>query len=179
MSAAQSLQRADPIHIGRPLKFQDLDAFQQAIEAYFAERDALEKPYTMHGLARALDCSRTTLLNYERYDDAPAFMVTVKRARERVAEWTEDRLHQKGYHPAGAIFSLKNNFGWKDVQTHEVSIDVSVGIQASDDQRRGLLPDVVLQQVAPPIAPALEGPSPTDSSVIHRLSEEPKGSSVA
>lgn len=46
-------------------------------------------------------------------------------------------MHQKGYHPAGAIFSLKNNFGWKDVS--EVQIDqrtIIMGVQVSIEQHR-------------------------------------------
>lgn len=150
MSTAQSMQA---VHIGRPRKFQDPEAFQSAIDAYFADRDAQEKPYTMHGLARALDCGRTTLLNYEEYDDAEPFVRAIKRARERVAEWTEDRLHTKGFHPAGAIFSLKNNFGWQDVQRYEVdSRSVVLGVQLSEDERRAYVPQIPSNnEVRPPL----------------------------
>lgn len=128
--------------------FHDIDAFHDAIAAYFAGRDAIDKPYTMHGLARALDCSRQTLLRYEDYDDAEPFCDAIKRARERVAEWTEDRLHTKGFHPAGAIFSLKNNFGWSDVQQVQVNVAVAIGVQASEDARRALVPQVEMAQIA-------------------------------
>ena len=143
---------------GRPRMFQDVEAFQEAINAYFSTKDAEERPYTMHGLARALGCSRLTLLNYENYTDAPGFVHAIKTARERVAEWTEDRLHQKGYHPAGAIFSLKNNFGWKDEQSVAVNVAVAVGIMDTDDTRRGLLPQLVIDQIRPEnaIVPAVE-----------------------
>lgn len=147
MSTAQSLL-APTIVTGRPRKYQDIGEFQDAITAYFAGRDAIDKPYTMHGLARALDCSRQTLLNYEQYNDAGTFVDAIKSARERVAEWTEDRLHQKGYHPAGAIFSLKNNFGWQDVQRVEMSAQViALGFQVSDEQRKALVPTVQIAQI--------------------------------
>jgi len=135
---------APDTHIGRPRKFQDIADFEAEIAAYFAGRDAAEKPYTMHGLARALGCSRNTILNYEQYDDASAFVRAIKEARERVAEWTEDRLHTKGYHPASAIFSLKNNFGWKDVQEvqHQGGIGVMVGVAVSEELRRAIVPQV-------------------------------------
>jgi hypothetical protein len=130
---------------GRPRMFQDIDAFEQAIDAYFTDRDTHQKPYTMHGLARALDCSRQTLITYEQYHDAGAFADAIKRARERVAEWTEDRLHTKGFHPAGAIFSLKNNFGWQDTQTVSVNVGVALGVQVSDEQHRSQLASVDAQ----------------------------------
>lgn len=105
-----------------------------------------------------MDCSRNTLLRYEEIHDDPAFSCAVKRARERVAEWTEDRLHEKGYHPAGAIFSLKNNFGWKDEQSVAVNVAIAVGIQAGDEDRRGLLPQMVIDQIRPEnaLTPAVE-----------------------
>ena len=134
MSTAPSM--VEPAHIGRPRKLTDIHDFQAEIDAYFAGRDVAAKPYTMHGLARHLDCSRQTILNYEQYNDASAFVDAIKRARERVAEWTEDRLHQKGYHPAGAIFSLKNNFGWKDVQEIQVERSVVMGVTVSIEQHR-------------------------------------------
>ena len=131
--------------VGRPRMYQDAAAFREAIDAYFADREAHEKPYTMHGLARALGCSRQTIINYENYHDAGPFVDAIKAARECVAEWTEDRLHTKGFHPAGAIFSLKNNFGWQDTQTVSVNVGVALGVQVSDDQHRAQLASVDAQ----------------------------------
>ena len=131
--------------IHRPRMFQDITDFQAEIHAYFAGRDAAEKPYTMHGLARQLGCSRATLLRYEEYNDAAPFCEAIKAARERVAEWTEDRLHTKGFHPAGAIFSLKNNFGWSDVQVVQHQGGVLLGVVASDEQRRALVPQLEVE----------------------------------
>ena len=103
-------------HIGRPFKIETVDELQIAIEAYFALCEEQKRPYTMAGLARALDIARNTLLNYEHR--SPAFMSAVRKARARVEQWTEEGLWGK-YHPAGPIFSLKNNFGWKDTQEIE------------------------------------------------------------
>lgn len=36
-----------PPKIGRPRKFTNIDDFYAALNAYFAEQDAAEKPYTM------------------------------------------------------------------------------------------------------------------------------------
>lgn len=160
MSTAPSLLAPDTYEhtVGMPRMFQDIAAFRAMVAAYFEAIDALNalpgttrpKPYTMHGLARALGCTRVTLLNYERYTDQPSFIAAIKDARERVAEWTEARLHERGYHPAGAIFSLKNNFGWKDTQDVSVHIGVAIGLQVTDAQRLALVPQVVLDQLSPP-----------------------------
>ena len=52
------------LRIGTPRAYQDANAFQAIVDAYFNRKDADEAPYTMHGLARALDLSRQGLLNY-------------------------------------------------------------------------------------------------------------------
>lgn len=134
----------------------NLHAFQATIHAYFDGKDAealvaKRAPiYTMEGLARALKCSRSTLLRYEDANyDAPAFCDAVKSARARVAEWTEERLYRAGQHPASPIFSLKNNFGWKDVQTMEHQGAVLMGVMMTDAQRLPLVPALpaVISQV--------------------------------
>jgi hypothetical protein len=58
-----------------------------------------------------LGLSRQGLLNYQNRD---GFVDTLKRARLRVENALEQRLY--GNSPAGAIFNLKNNFGWRDKQ---------------------------------------------------------------
>lgn len=70
------------------------------------------QPYsrpTVTGLALALDLTRQGLLEYEEKGE---FSDTVKKAKARVEQFIEDRLFENA--PAGAIFNLKNNFGWKD-----------------------------------------------------------------
>lgn len=96
------------------------------------------KAFTVTGLALALDTSRETLLDYEhgKYDDydeagnaleltaeeqklnaqIDKFSDTIKRAKLRCYEDTEQYLFVKGTAP-GAKFSLVNNYGWEDKQT--------------------------------------------------------------
>lgn len=80
-----------------------------------------QKPYTITGLALALDTSRETLLDYEKgkYDDddpiedhKPEFSDTIKRAKIKCQNYAEVMLFANS--PTGAIFNLKNNYGWKD-----------------------------------------------------------------
>lgn len=68
-----------------------------------------QKPYTITGLALALDTSRETLLEYQ---ERPEFVDTIKKAKDRCHNYVEDSLLTSN--PTGAIFNLKNNYGWKD-----------------------------------------------------------------
>lgn len=132
---------------GRPLKFQTAAELQQKIDEYFgkcephiakqqvqvrkqdgsmywAEQEYMtdQQPYTITGLALALDTTRKTLLDYETgdYDNKDLdegirqeFSDTIKKAKLKIHEFNESRLFS-GQMVAGVIFSLKNNFGWKD-----------------------------------------------------------------
>jgi hypothetical protein len=68
------------------------------------------KPYTVSGLAVFLDTSRETLMDYQ---GRKGFSDAIKRAKERCYSYTEEFL-LSGKNPTGAIFSLKNNYGWRD-----------------------------------------------------------------
>ena len=127
----------------RPLKFQSVKELQDKVEAYFAScndyvrdakgnrmKDAVSGEYLMYqakvptitGLAVFLDTSRETLLDYEnelhKNNDMPMEM---KKAKLRIYDATEQQLYRGK--PTGAIFSLKNNYGWEDktkVETKDV-----------------------------------------------------------
>lgn len=119
--------------MGRPLKYKTIKELQNAIDEYFDWCDNRSKkvwvektqteiqisdpaPYTMSGLARRLGLSRQGLLDYNNRD---AFLDTIKKAREKVHEDVETRLMEKA--PTGAIFNLKNNFGWKDESKQDIT----------------------------------------------------------
>jgi len=131
---------------GRPLKFSSVEDLQSKIDAYFdscyqevVERDkdgnviynsegkpmiyrAQIEPFTITGLALALDTTRETLMDIEdgnrsyteRFSDA------VKKAKLRCQNYAEKQIFMSK-NPAGAIFALKN-YGWKDKQDIDVSI---------------------------------------------------------
>jgi hypothetical protein len=113
--------------VGRPLLFKTNEELAKVIDEYFDWCDNRTKsiyikdlgdnmeisspaPYTMSGLARRLGIDRDTLLNYGKRDE---YFGTIKDARERVQEDVETRLMETS-NQSGAIFNLKNNFGWKD-----------------------------------------------------------------
>lgn len=73
-------------------------------------------PYTITGLAVALGTTRETLLDYEERDE---YSDTIKEAKQRCQNFAELSLF--GGNATGSIFSLKNNYEWKDRQELEMS----------------------------------------------------------
>lgn len=106
---------------GRPLKFKTVEELDQKIDEYFSNCDQTERPYTITGLALALDTSRETLLNYEARDE---YFDTIKRAKLRCQNWVEDNMLINKANSTAAIFNLKNNYGWKDRQEIDQRIDL-------------------------------------------------------
>jgi hypothetical protein len=124
---------------GRPPKYKTPEEMQRIIDLYFMvcrahQTDQEEKldslspeekqivddiedifP-TVSGLAYTLGMSTEALRNYGEKDK---FLATVKRAKQRVEMSLEQRL--AGQAVTGSIFSLKNNFGWKDKSENEIS----------------------------------------------------------
>lgn len=108
---------------GRPPKYTSAEDMQEDIDAYFESvtyinpdtRQSICQP-TMSGLADALDMCRQSLLNYAEKGE---FLDTIKKARIKVEIALERHLY--GNSVTGAIFNLKNNFGWKDKQEVENS----------------------------------------------------------
>lgn len=130
---------------GRPLKFESVEILQKKIDDYFKScwtqkidmfgnpifiKDSKGNktedpvmvqsiPYTITGLALALDTSRETLLNYEEKNE---YFDTIKKAKERCHNYAENSLYT-GKNPTGAIFNLKNNYGWKDKVEQDITSD--------------------------------------------------------
>ena len=105
---------------GRPMKFKTVEELQKKIDEYFAECDKQKRPYTITGLALALDTNRATLLDYEKKYEQ--FSEVVKKAKLRIENYAEEQLFTSK-NVAGVIFNLMNNFGWKNRQ----DVDASIG----------------------------------------------------
>lgn len=56
-----------------------------------------------------------------RYEEKEGYSEAIKRAKAKVEQWYVQRLALGKCIPAGLIFILKNNFGWRDVQEFEHS----------------------------------------------------------
>ena len=116
----------------RPKKFKSVKELQDQIDQYFAHCKETEEIPTICGLALALDCDRKTLLNYETLKGYERFFLTIKKAKLRIENGIEQRL-LKGRNPAGTIFNLKNNFGWKDKQEVSGTFTIEDAFKALDD----------------------------------------------
>ena len=77
-------------------------------------------PYTITGLARALECDKETIRDYRERDE---FSAPIKEAYLRVEQRHELNLHRDEVQPAKTIFAL-SNFGWKNPQHIEQKLTV-------------------------------------------------------
>ena len=122
---------------GRPRKYTKAEQMQYKIDKYFescfiAARDERGnimrdydgkvimrqiRPFTITGLALALDMDRRSLINYSKDEE---FFPTIKKARLKIENYLEESLITGG-NSTGVIFNLKNNYGWNDKQEIEHS----------------------------------------------------------
>lgn len=98
---------------GRPLKFKDVEELQTRIDEFF-ESD--EQPL-ITSLALWLDTDRKVLIDYE---ERPEFSNTIKKAKLRCEQYVEQKLMGTG-NATGAIFNLKNNYGWVDKTEQDIT----------------------------------------------------------
>lgn len=115
--------------MARPKLYTNVEDMEKDIEKYFQDCDKKEKPYTMSGLAYALDMDRRSLLNYSKDEK---FFPTIKKAKEKVEQQLEENALMGKSNSTFTIFNLKNNFNWKDTieEKHEFKngiIDELVG----------------------------------------------------
>lgn len=113
--------------VGRPPKFQDVEELQRKIDAYFEschdEKGNIIRPYTITGLALALDTSRKVLLDYENKDDE--ISNAIKKAKARCEAFAEEQLFTNK-NTAGVIFNMVNNYGWVNRQEQTVNAKVNM-----------------------------------------------------
>ena len=98
---------------GRPAKYNNKEELQNKIDNYFNQCKAENRPYTVTGLALALDLDRKALINYSKNEE---FSNTIKKAKAIVENYLEEHLISGQGNSSGIIFNLKNNYGWKDKQ---------------------------------------------------------------
>jgi hypothetical protein len=117
---------------GRPCKFQDIDEYKNAINNFFDECDVKGEPYTITGLALALDTSREVLMDIESQTSAgytKEFSNATKRAKLRCHNYAEKQAYL-ARNPAASIFIMKN-YGWRDQQDINLNMDgieITVGL---------------------------------------------------
>lgn len=97
--------------MARPKLYSSVENMQKIVDEYFKMCDEKDKPYTMSGLAYALDMDRRSLLNYSKDEK---FFPTIKKAREKVEQQLEENALMGKSNATFTIFNLKNNYGWQD-----------------------------------------------------------------
>jgi hypothetical protein len=124
---------------GQPLKWQSPQELESKIQEYYNWAKENGKHITVSGLAWFLGCDRQTLLNYENADENDwlkrvdeetkrKYIGTIKEAKRRIEMEYEESLYNRSK-ATGAIFTLKNNYNWKDKQeivntNKEIIVDI-------------------------------------------------------
>lgn len=127
----------------KPLKFKSPQALQNKIDAYFKECDDRKRtvllktgetadipdprPYTISGLAVALDTSRRVLMEYS---SRHSYSNTITRAKAKIQAFGEESLWTPGI-SHGVVMSLTNSFGWR--QKHEIDSKVTGNMTTRTD----------------------------------------------
>ena len=123
------------INMGKPKKFQDLQELSDRIDAYFEDCRDRGAPYTVTGLALALETSRRLLLDIQHDDHySNDFKHLINMAKARVLQQTEEGMISGNLNATGCIFTLKNNFGYVD-KTEQI-VDVKSSVADSLESRR-------------------------------------------
>jgi len=139
--------------MGRPKKYTEVEEMQRDIDKYFdscyrpitrivkgkcinvknSYGEILKeqfRPFTVTGLADALDMSRETLLRYSEQDE---FSDTIMRAKRKCELYAEERLFDKEG-ANGAKFSLANNFSsWKEKKDIDANVNTEIKVTLIDD----------------------------------------------
>lgn len=114
---------------GRPLKFKSPKEIEDKAMEYFEMCDESGRPYTITGLALALDTDRHTLINYGEKDE---YLHTIKKLKQIVENYAEEKLFNCN-NTAGVIFNLKNNYGWVDKQEIDAKVKEEIVVDIDED----------------------------------------------
>jgi len=127
---------------------------QRKVDSFFAQCDKKKEDYSITGLALYLGVSRVTLLNYSRTD---RFYHIIEMAKLRCENLCEKKLLQ-GTPPTGAIFTLKNNYGWSDKveidQTIKGTISLSSLFDRANEIQQAKVIDGEIEEPKPAELPA-------------------------
>jgi len=125
---------------GRPLKYQTVEELQTAVDNYFTECDnkiivkqhahskgitevKTPTPYTIAGLARALEVDRDTINNYSKRDE---YFGVITGARDKIQE-SNITLALAGCHDSKiAALNLASNYGYATKSETDVSGSLSI-----------------------------------------------------
>lgn len=144
--------------VGRPPKYTDVETLSAKMDEYFAYCDSQTKtyetkngppktsykPYTIIGLCNYLGITRETLSQYQKDGN---FSDAVIAAKTRCEQWLEEHAINGETQPLVSMFSLKNNYGWKDKIDIETTVNVNLceSIQSARDRAKLIKSDDIKQ----------------------------------
>ncbi len=124
---------------GQPMKWKTPEELENKIQEYFKWAEGNGKHISVTGLAWYLDCDKVTIQNYEHAEEngwlksvdeetRKKYVNSIKRAKRRIEMEYEENLFNRSK-ATGAIFTLKNNYGWVDKQVveqqnNEIIVDI-------------------------------------------------------
>ena len=121
---------------GRPKSFNNVKELNDKIESYLMYQEEKELPITMLSFYVYCDICKDTGSLYVKgeYDDENnSFSDALKKLRAKCEAYAESQLYSNR-NTAGIIFSLKNNYNWRDKQEIDMKIeDLTVTI-ANDEE---------------------------------------------
>lgn len=133
--------------MARPLKYTDTKQVQKIINDYFTDCDNRQAPYTLIGLANALDVNRITLYRYRDYklidntdiQDVQTLTQETKlqlcniisHAVDKIEQYTVEKLFDKDTYK-GSQFLLACNYGYRNTQVLELQSDKDINITVAD-----------------------------------------------
>ena len=121
--------------------FKNVEELRSIITKYYSYCKTENRPLTVSGLANAIKVNRSWMSVYDAKIDALGLWTKDEReeiknelrmARERVQQFLDEYL-LTGKNVVGAIFNLKNNFGWQD--KNELGVDASVTVKWIEPKR--------------------------------------------
>lgn len=116
------------IKLGRPLKYNNVDEFENLISTYFKKCQHDRAIPGIAGLSSFLGITRKTLLNYEKDSDREEYNEIVERAKTAIEAYNEQILYSKNN--SGAKFVLQNNYNYNAEQkTHNVNENVDISYE--------------------------------------------------
>jgi len=130
------IARIPPATTGRPPIYADPEVMEKNIQDYFNTCDNKDIPYTVPGLAVHLGFE--SRFRIQDYKNRPLFQHTIKSALSRIESQRVGNMVAGKGNVVGAIFDLKNNFGYVDKREVETT---NTYLMLSDKQLEARLLD--------------------------------------
>jgi hypothetical protein len=121
------------------MRKQTPEEIEQRVNDFFDWCKVHGEPITMSGVAMVIGVDTTVMREYNEDD---AYLQVIKKSRQKVENYMERHLFS-GKNPIGAIFLLKNHFGYKDRQDINITTETISDVLSKAKKRDAIDADVV------------------------------------